>query len=116
MQIQLMIILRIPPPARLQNLRRDLPVLKPLFLRRLRDLHRLGFLLGRVVEDGAAVLRAGVHTLAVLGRGVVHAVEELQEVGVGDAGGVEGYLEGFGIYRKPCGQQSPHIEEPSPQK
>ncbi len=106
-QIQLMIILRIPPPARLQDLRRDLPILKPLLLRRLRDLHRLGFLLGGVVEDGAAVLRARVHALPVLGGGVVHAVEKLQEVGVGDAGRVEGYLEGFGIYRRPCCQQSP---------
>lgn len=58
MQIQLVIILRIPPPARLQNLRRDLPILKPLLLRRLGNLDRLGFLFRGVVKDGAAVLRA----------------------------------------------------------
>ncbi len=51
-----------------------------------------------MVEDGAAVLRAAVHALAVLGGGVVHLVEELEEGGVGEEGGVEGHLEGFGVW------------------
>ena len=98
MQIQLMIILRIPPPPRLQDFRRDLIILEPLLLRRLRNPLRVRFLLRRMVEDGASVLRACVHALPVLGGRVMHFVEELEEVGVGDEGGVEGYLEGFRVY------------------
>ena len=97
MQIQLMIVLRIPPPPGLQDLRRDLLVLEPLLLRRLRDPLRVRFLLRRMIEDGAPVLRACVHALPVLGSGVMHSVEALEEVGVGDEGGVEGHLEGFGV-------------------
>jgi hypothetical protein len=36
-----------------------------------------------MVEDCGAVLRAGVHALAVLGGGVVHLVEEGEEGFVG---------------------------------
>ena len=50
-----------------------------------------------MVEDGATVLRACVGALAVFGGGVVHFVEEFKEGAVGDAGGVEGHLEGFGV-------------------
>ena len=50
-----------------------------------------------MVENGAAVLGAGVHALAVWGGGVVHFVEELEEGGVGEGRRVEGHLEGFGI-------------------
>lgn len=97
MQIQLMIILRIPPRARLEYLRRDRPALPPLPLRPLGDLLRLRFLLGTVVEDGGAVLRAGVHALSVLGRRIVHLVEEFKEGGVLQFVRVEGYLKGFGV-------------------
>lgn len=92
-----MIILGIPPPARLQNLRRDLATLKPLLLRQIGSLLGLGFLLRSVVEDRGPVLRARVHALAILGGGVMHLVEELQQVGVRDEGRVECHLEGFGI-------------------
>lgn len=97
MQIQLMISLGVPPLPSLQHLRRDSPLLPPLLLHLLRHLLRRGLLLRRMVEDGAAVLRAGVAALAVLGGGVVHLVEEFEEGGVGDARGVEGHLEGFGV-------------------
>ena len=97
MQIQLMIILRIPPLPRLKNLRRNLPLLPPLLLHLLRHALRLLLLLGRMIKNGAAVLRARVHTLAIGRRRVVHFVEEFKEGGVGEGGGVEGHLEGFGI-------------------
>lgn len=96
-QVLLMIILSIPPPTRLQDLRTNPILLPPLLLRLLRHLLRLRLLLGAVVEDGAAVLGSGIHALAVLGRGVVHAVEELQQGAVGELGGIERHLEGFGI-------------------
>ena len=93
MQIQLMIILRVPPSARLEDLRRDGLTLPPLFLRLLRDLLRLRFLLRRMIEDRGAVLCARIHPLAVLGRGIVHFVEELEQGRVLDLGGIEDYLE-----------------------
>ncbi len=96
-QVQLMISLRVPPLPGLQDLRRDRLVLPPLLLRLLGDLARLPLLLRRVVEDGGPVLRAGVGALPVFGRGVVHLVEEGEEVGVGEAGGVEGHLERLGV-------------------
>lgn len=94
-----MILLRIPPLACGQDLRRDGAAAPPLLLRLL--CHLLGRLLlfFVVVEDGAAILRAGVAALPVLGRGVVHLVEELEQLAVGDLVGVEGHLEGFGVCR-----------------
>ena len=98
-QIQLMVILRVPPLPRLQDLRRYFPLrLPPLLGHLLRHDIRLCLLLGRVREDGAAVLCARVHALAVGRGGVVHLVEELEEGGVGEGGGVEGHLEGFGVW------------------
>lgn len=84
MQIQLMILLRVPPLPRLQDLCAYSLPFKPLLLRQLCDFGGLLFLLWGVVENGTSVLGACVHALAVFGRGVVHAVEELEEVGVGD--------------------------------
>ena len=97
MQIQLMIILRIPPLARLENLRRNLALLPPLLLHLLRHALRLPLLFRRVVKDGAAVLGSCIHALAVRGGGIVHFVEEFEEGGVGEGGGIEGHLEGFRI-------------------
>lgn len=82
-----MIILRIPPLLRRQDLRHDLAA-PPLLVRLLGDLPRHLFLLGGVVEDAAAVLRPPVRALLVGCCGVVHPVEEGQEVGVGEEGGV----------------------------
>ena len=93
MQIQLMIILSIPPSPRLEDFRRDSLTLPPLFLRFVRDLLRLRFLLRSMIEDRGAVLRARIHALTVLGRGIVHFVEEFEEVCVLDLGGVKDYLE-----------------------
>ncbi len=50
-----------------------------------------------MVEDSGAVLGTAVAALAVLGGGVVHFVEEFEESGVGEGGGVVSYLEGFGV-------------------
>ena len=97
MQVQLMILLGVPPLAGLEDLRRNGPLLPPLLLHLGRQGLRLGLLLGGMVEDGAAVLGAGVHALAVQGGGVVHFVEEFEEGGVGEGGGVEGHLEGFRV-------------------
>lgn len=86
-----MILLRIPPLARRHNLRRNgllVPFLRNFIGYLMRDLGL--FLVVR--KDCAAVLSAHVWSLAVLCRGVVHAVEEFEELAVGDDGGVEGYL------------------------
>ena len=91
-----MISLRIPPLARRQNLRNDLP-LPPLLIRQFRDLSRYPLLLRIVVENTGTVLRAGVWTLTVRGCWVVHLVKEFDELAVGDLLGIVGYLEGFGI-------------------
>ena len=88
-----MIILCVPPSPRLEDFRRDGPLLPPLFLRPLRDLLRLRFLFRSMIEDGGAVLRARIHALAVPGRGIVHFIEEFEEGRVLDFGGVEGHLE-----------------------
>lgn len=94
-----MIRLGVPPRARLEDLRGDGFPLPPLRLCLIRHGAGLALLLGGMVEDGAAVLGARVGALPVLGRGVVHAVEELEQGGVGEAGGVEGHLEGFRVWR-----------------
>ena len=99
MQIQLMIILCIPPSPCLEDFRRDSLILPPLFLRFLRDLLRLRFLLRTMIKNCGAVLRARIHALAVLGRWIMHFVEEFEEGCVLDFGRVEDYLEGFGIYK-----------------
>jgi len=95
-----MVILRIPPLSRLEDLRRNLTSLVPLRLRQLGHMSRLLLLLGVVVKDAAAVLGADVGALAVGGCGVVHFVEEFEEVAVGYLRGVVGYLEGFGVWRE----------------
>lgn len=91
-----MIVLRIPPLTRLNNLRAK-RLLIPLLANLVRDIVRNLVLFIAVREDRAAVLGADVRALAVERCGVVHAVEEFQKLAVADDGGVEGYLEGFGI-------------------
>lgn len=101
MQIQLMIILRVPPLPCLQNLCRNRTLLPPLPLHFLRHALRHLLLLWGVVKDGAAVLGAGIHTLTVLGSGIVHLVEEFEECAVREGGGIESHLEGFGMSSPP---------------
>lgn len=96
-KIQLVVLLGIPPLARRQDLGDD-RVLPPLLVGLLGDFLGDALLLVRVVEDAAAVLRAGVRALAVRGRGVVHFVEVGDDGGVGEFGGVEDDLAGFGVY------------------
>ncbi len=78
-----MIILGIPPLARRQDLRNNLP-LPPFLISQLRHFTCNTLLFRRVVEDSGPVLRAGIWTLTVGSGGVVHAVEEFEELAVGD--------------------------------
>jgi hypothetical protein len=98
-QILLMVSLGIPPLSRRQDLRGNSP-LPPLLIHLLGDLLRNLLLLGVVVENSTAVLRAHVGALAVRGGGVVHLVEEFEERAVLDLGGVIDYLKRFGV----CGE------------
>ena len=51
-----------------------------------------------MIKNAASVLRACVATLTVLGRGVMHAVKEFEEGGIGEFGGIEDDLKGFGVF------------------
>lgn len=82
-EIQLMILLCIPPLSRRQDLGCN-AVLPPLLVRLLRDLFCRLLLFRVVVEDGAAVLRAAVGALLVLRGWVVHFIEEFEEGTVGN--------------------------------
>lgn len=95
-QILLVVILSIPPSPRRRYLRLY-SSLVPLLIRLSRHLPRDCFLLWRVKVDRAPVLRTYVRTLPVGGRGVVHAVEELEELAVGDLRWVVVDLQGFGV-------------------
>jgi hypothetical protein len=97
-QVQLVVLLCVPPLSRRQNLG-HYAALPPLLVDLLGDVARLLLLLGVVVEDGGAVLRACVWALAVRGGGVVHLVEEFEEGAVRDFLRVVDNLEGFGVYR-----------------
>ena len=91
-----MVLLSIPPLSGLQDLGDD-AALPPLLVDFLRHFLGDGFLLVVVVEDAGAVLGAAVWTLRVEGCGVVHAVEEFEELAVGDLGWVVVELDGFGV-------------------
>lgn len=96
MQVQLVIVLSIPPLASLEDFRRHLaavPLLIDLGGNFLCDL----LLLGIVIENGTAVLGARVVTLSVAGGRVVRAVKELNELLVGDFCWVVDDLGSFGI-------------------
>lgn len=88
LQIQLMILFRIPPLRSRQDFRRNLSLI-PLLVCLLRDVLGDRLLLVVVVKDSTAVLRSDVRALSVRGRGVVHAVEVLDELAVGEFGRVE---------------------------
>ena len=95
-----MVRLGIPPVSHShgRNLGRDLLATGPPLL-----LDPLGHVAGDarlvvvMVVDAAAVLGADVGALAVRGGGVVHLVEELEQLAVGDLCGVECYLQCFRI-------------------
>lgn len=91
-----MVVLRIPPLTRLDDLRAK-RLLVPFLANLVRNIVRNLVLFVAVREDRAAVLGTDVRTLAVDRCGVVHAVEEFQKLAVADDGGVEGHLEGFGV-------------------
>src|SRR5205085_5640715 len=57
-------------------------------------------LLGAVVEDGRAILRANVRALTVQGRRVVYGEEDFEQFAVGDGRRVEGYLHDLGVARR----------------
>lgn len=95
-QIQLMIVLRVPPLPSLYDLGRDLAVI-PLLIDLGCDLTRNFLLLSVVVKDARAVLRAAVVALAVECCGVVHPVEELEDLGVAQFRRVVGDLCSFGV-------------------
>jgi hypothetical protein len=96
-QVQLVVLLCVPPLSRRQNLGHH-AALPPLLVDLLGDVARLLLLLGVMVEDGGAVLRACVWTLAVRGGGVVHLVEEFEEGAVRDFLRVVDDLESFGVW------------------
>lgn len=98
-EILLVICLSIPPLPSRQDLCRN-ATLPPLLVDLLGNLIRNLLLLGVVVEDGAAVLCTNIRTLTVLGRRVVHLVEEFQEGAVFDLGGVVDYLERLGVFTR----------------
>lgn len=96
-QVQLMVLLGIPPLSRRQNLRCH-TALPPLLVDLVGDLARNLLLLGVVVKDGTAVLRATVWALLILCGWIVHLVEELEKSAVCNLLRIVYYLERFGIY------------------
>lgn len=95
-QVSLVVVLCIPPLAGRHNIGDDL-VLPPLLVGFLSDVLGDALLLVVVVENARAVLRAGVWTLLVQRRGVVHLVEVFEELSVGDLLWVVEDLDGFGV-------------------
>lgn len=95
-EVELVVLLGSPPLASGSKLGDD-AVLPPLLVGLGGDLTGNLLLLRVVVVDGRAVLGAGVGTLLVEGCGVVHAVEEFEELLVRDLFGVEDDLGGFGV-------------------
>lgn len=78
-EIQLVIILGIPPLSCRNHFSSDILALEPLLLSSGDDFLRRGLLFRRVVEDGRSVLRAHVRALSVWRRRIVHAEEELNQ-------------------------------------
>jgi hypothetical protein len=97
LQIRLVILLGTPPLARRRDLGHDAAA-PPLLVGLGRHLPGDALLLLVVEVDGRAVLGSRVGTLAVEGRGVVGAVEEFEELAVGDLGRVEDDLRCLGVF------------------
>lgn len=96
-KVLLMICLRIPPFARRQNLRNNLP-LPPLLIRQLCDLSRNTLLLRIMVEDSRTVLRPCIWTLTVRGGRIMHLIEEFEELSVSNLARIICNLQSFGVY------------------
>lgn len=96
LQVQLVVLFSGPPLSGGRNLGDNL-ALPPLGVCLFGDVAGDALLLLVVEVDGGAVLRAGVGALAVEGCGIVHAVEELDELAVGDLGWVEDDFCGLGV-------------------
>ena len=92
-----MIRFRIPPLSRRQNLGYNLAVLPPLFLHFVRHLLRNLLLLRIVVKDATPVLGAGIGALPILGGGIVHLVQKLNQRGIADLLRVEYDLQRLGV-------------------
>lgn len=97
-QVQLVVGLGVPPATSGQDLCAD-GALPPLLVDLVGDIGGGLALLVVVVKDGAAVLGAHVGALAVLGGGVVHAVEELKQRAVCDLLRVVDDLQSLGVWR-----------------
>ena len=78
-QIQLMILLRVPPLASWQNFSND-AALPPLLVRLLRNFLCYGFLLVIMIEDATSILGANIWPLSIRSSGIVHAVKVLDDV------------------------------------
>ena len=98
-QILLVVGFCVPPLAGREDFSGNLALLPPLLLDLLCDFSCDLLLRVVVGEDAAAVLRADVRALTVFGRGVVHAVEEFEQLLVRDLVGVVVDLERFGVCR-----------------
>jgi|GEM_PF-1375153 len=61
----------------------------------------LDLLVGSVVKDGGAVLRADIGALTIGGGGVVDGEEDVKQVGVADDGRIKGDLDGLGVAGEP---------------
>lgn len=96
-QVQLVILLGIPPLLGWEDLSDDLAT-PPLFVGFLGDLFGNLLLFIIVIEDTAAILRAAIGPLLVVRRGVVHLVEELEDLGVGETGGIVDQEGSFGVF------------------
>lgn len=102
-KVELVVVLGVPPLARGDDLSGDLAgAAVPLGVGGGRDLAGDGLLLRAVEEDAAPVLRTCVVPLPVAGRGVVDAVEELEQLAVGHLLRVEGYLRRLGVWSGEC--------------
>lgn len=96
-QIELVVCFRIPPLPRWKDFGDNLASFPPLFADFLSDVSRYLFLLFIVIKYATSVLRSPVWALLVFGCWVVHLVEELEQLTVGDLLGIEDYLKCFGI-------------------
>jgi hypothetical protein len=79
-QVLLVVGLCVPPLAGREDLSGDLALLPPLLLNLLCDFSCNLLLRVVVGEDAAAVLTADIGSLTIFGGGIVHAVEEFEQL------------------------------------